>query len=66
MVVGRELSVEEIASVGKGSNVEIEAFVHGALCVSYRSDEATFVWIKIEIIYGGAIHQISMRGEELI
>ena len=36
MVVGRELSVEEIASVGKGSNVEIEAFVHGALCVSYR------------------------------
>lgn len=36
VVVGRELSVEEIASVGKGSNVEIEAFVHGALCVSYR------------------------------
>ena len=43
MVVGRELSVEEIASVGKGSNVEIEAFVHGALCVSYRSDDASFV-----------------------
>ena len=36
VVVGRELSVDEIASVGKGSNVEIEAFVHGALCVSYR------------------------------
>jgi hypothetical protein len=35
VVVGRELSVDEIASVGKGSNVEIEAFVHGALCVSY-------------------------------
>lgn len=39
VVVGRELSVEEIASVGKGSNVEIEAFVHGALCVSYRYSE---------------------------
>ena len=34
VVVGRELSIEEIASVSK-SGVEIEAFVHGALCVSY-------------------------------
>ena len=34
VVVGRELSVEEIAAVGK-SGVEVEAFVHGALCVSY-------------------------------
>ena len=34
VVVGRELSIDEIASVGK-SGVEIEAFVHGALCVSY-------------------------------
>ena len=34
VVVGRELSLGEIASVGH-SGVEIEAFVHGALCVSY-------------------------------
>ena len=35
VVVGRELSLSEIASVGQNSGVEIEAFVHGALCVSY-------------------------------
>jgi collagenase-like PrtC family protease len=36
VVVGRELSVREIASVAAGSGgAEVEAFVHGALCVSY-------------------------------
>ena len=31
----RELSLEEIAQIGSHSNVEIEAFVHGAMCISY-------------------------------
>ncbi len=36
VVIGRELSIEEIARVVEASpGVEIEAFVHGALCVSY-------------------------------
>ncbi|GAX79879.1 hypothetical protein CEUSTIGMA_g7319.t1 [Chlamydomonas eustigma] len=35
VVVGRELSVKEIAKVQAGTEAEIEAFVHGALCVSY-------------------------------
>jgi U32 family peptidase len=49
IVVGRELSIKDIASVATGSNLtgsdlstpppppppEVEAFVHGALCVSY-------------------------------
>ena len=44
VVLGRELSVEEIKSITNdlysyreqtGEDVEIEAFVHGALCVSY-------------------------------
>lgn len=35
VVVGRELSIEEITSVSRGSGAEVEAFVHGALCVSY-------------------------------
>ena len=34
IVVGRELSVSDIAEVSRG-NAEVEAFVHGALCVSY-------------------------------
>ena len=36
VVVGRELSVRDIASeAGAPAAPEVEAFVHGALCVSY-------------------------------
>lgn len=35
VVVGRELSVRDISKVSAGSGAEVEAFVHGALCVSY-------------------------------
>lgn len=35
VVVGRELSVREIAAVVAGTDLEVEVFVHGALCVSY-------------------------------
>jgi len=34
-VLARELSVEEISRVGKHSEVPLEVFVHGALCVAY-------------------------------
>lgn len=35
VVVGRELSVRDISRVSAGCGAEVEAFVHGALCVSY-------------------------------
>lgn len=35
VVLSRELSINEIEYICKNSNVEIEAFVHGALCISY-------------------------------
>lgn len=34
-ILGRELSTEEIARVAQGTSLELEVFVHGALCVSY-------------------------------
>ena len=33
-VLARELSLDEIRSVAQGTNLELEVFVHGALCVS--------------------------------
>ena len=33
--VARELSLEEIEEIADHSNLEIEAFVHGAMCISY-------------------------------
>ena len=35
VVLPRELSVEEIATIARGSEMPLEAFVHGALCVAY-------------------------------
>ena len=35
VVPARELSCEEISEIRKQTNLEIETFVHGALCVSY-------------------------------
>ena len=34
-VLSRELSIEEISHICKNTNIEIETFIHGALCVSY-------------------------------
>lgn len=35
VILARELSLEEIAHIRRVTRVELEAFVHGALCVSY-------------------------------
>ena len=35
VVLSRELSISEIEYICKNSDVEIEVFVHGALCISY-------------------------------
>lgn len=35
IVLARETSIEELAYIRKNTNIELEVFVHGALCVSY-------------------------------
>jgi putative protease len=35
IVLARELSVDEVRAIGAGTNVALEVFVHGALCVAY-------------------------------
>ena len=35
IVLSRELNIKEIKDITKASDVEIETFIHGALCVSY-------------------------------
>ena len=35
VVLAREMSLEDIAHIHKNTSVRLEAFVHGALCVSY-------------------------------
>lgn len=35
VVLSRELSLDEIRYICKNSNIEIETFIHGAICISY-------------------------------
>lgn len=35
VILGRELSLKEIKKIGENTNIELESFIHGALCVSY-------------------------------
>lgn len=35
VVLARELSIQEIEYICNNSNIEIECFIHGALCISY-------------------------------
>ena len=35
VVLSRELNIKEIENICKNSDIEIEVFVHGALCISY-------------------------------
>lgn len=35
VVLAREVSMEELAEIRRHTDVEIEAFVHGAMCISY-------------------------------
>ncbi|MBR4909569.1 MAG: U32 family peptidase [Acidaminococcaceae bacterium] len=35
VVLARELSLKEMQEIGSKTNVELEAFVHGAMCISY-------------------------------
>lgn len=35
VVLAREVSMEEVATIRENTDVEIEAFIHGAMCISY-------------------------------
>ncbi len=35
VVLSRELSIEEIKYIRENTNIELEVFIHGALCISY-------------------------------
>ena len=38
VVLAREVSIDEIKHIKENSNIELEVFVHGALCISYSGE----------------------------
>lgn len=66
VILARELSVAEIASIAKQSPVEVEVFVHGALCIAYSGQCLTSEAIGGRSANRGACAQACRLPYELV
>jgi putative protease len=66
VVLARELSLEDIAQIARATQVELEVFVHGALCVAYSGQCLTSEAIGGRSANRGACAQACRLPYELI
>ena len=66
VVLARELSIDDIASIAGASSVELEVFVHGALCVAYSGQCLTSEAIGGRSANRGACAQACRLPYELV
>jgi putative protease len=66
VILARELSLEDIANVKRGTDVEVEVFVHGALCISYSGQCLTSEAIGGRSANRGACAQACRLPYELV
>lgn len=66
LVMARELTLEEIADIRQATSVPLEAFVHGALCVSYSGRCAISQVLKGRSANRGECAQLCRLPYELV
>ncbi len=66
VVLARELSLEDIAQIARATQVELEVFVHGALCVAYSGQCLTSEAIGGRSANRGACAQACRLPYELV
>jgi putative protease len=66
VILARELSTEEIGTIRAGTDVEVEIFVHGALCISYSGQCLTSEAIGGRSANRGACAQACRLPYELV
>lgn len=66
VILARELSVDDVAAVHRESGVEVEVFVHGALCISYSGQCLTSEAIGGRSANRGACAQACRLPYELV
>lgn len=66
VIVARELSVEELAEIARTAEVELEVFVHGALCIAYSGQCLTSEAIGGRSANRGACAQACRLPYELV
>jgi len=66
VILARELSLEDIAKVREGTSLELEVFVHGALCIAYSGQCLTSEAIGGRSANRGACAQACRLPYELV
>jgi putative protease len=66
VILARELSLDDIAAVRRATDVEVEVFVHGALCISYSGQCMTSEAIGGRSANRGACAQACRLPYELV
>ncbi|MDF2697002.1 MAG: peptidase, partial [Labilithrix sp.] len=66
VILARELSLEDIGKIRAGTDVEVEVFVHGALCISYSGQCLTSEAIGGRSANRGACAQACRLPYELV
>lgn len=66
VILARELSLDDIAAIRRASDVEVEVFVHGALCVAYSGQCLTSEAIGGRSANRGACAQACRLPYELV
>src|SRR5262249_1942792 len=66
VILARELSLDAIAKIRSGTDVEVEVFVHGALCISYSGQCLTSEAIGGRSANRGACAQACRLPYELV
>ena len=66
VILARELSIDDITKIKAGTDVEVEVFVHGALCISYSGQCLTSEAIGGRSANRGACAQACRLPYELV
>lgn len=66
VILARELSLDDISKIRQGTDVEVEVFVHGALCISYSGQCLTSEAIGGRSANRGACAQACRLPYELV
>src|SRR6185295_1527461 len=66
VILARELSLEDIAAIRAATDVELEVFVHGALCIAYSGQCLTSEAIGGRSANRGACAQACRLPYELV
>ncbi len=75
-VLAREVSMEELAEIRRNTDIQIEAFIHGAMCISYSGRctlsnhmsmrDAKSWWVALNLVAGSMNYSICLSLKNIV